>query len=104
VVHRVVLDVELADAEALGQPVGLHERREARVEARARLTLDREQRSITPDAARPAGDALARDDLGDSLVVPMDFERTHALAADPERARGIDRVANVTTEAEVRHG
>ena len=32
-VDRIVLDVELADAEALGQPVAAHERREAGVEA-----------------------------------------------------------------------
>ena len=61
-VDRVVLDVELADAEPLRQPVGAHERREAGVEAGQRLALDRQELAIAPEALRPRLDQLARDE------------------------------------------
>ena len=63
-VDRVVLDVELADAEPRGEPVGPDERREAGVEPGARLAVDRQQLAIAPEVLRPALDQLARDERG----------------------------------------
>ena len=57
-VHRVVLDVQLADAEPLGQAVAAHERREAGVETGARLAGDRQQLAVAPEVLRPLLDLL----------------------------------------------
>ena len=59
-VDRVVLDVQLADAEPIGQTVAAHQRREAGVETGARLAGDRQQLAIAPQVLRPPLDLLAR--------------------------------------------
>ena len=60
-VDRVVLDVQLAQAEALGQARAADERREAGVEAGARFTGDRQQLAVAPEILRTTLDLLARD-------------------------------------------
>ena len=52
-IHRIVLDVELADAEPLRQPIAADQRREPRVEAGARLAGDRQQLAVAPEILRP---------------------------------------------------
>ena len=51
-VDRVVLDVQLLDAEACREAVGAHERREARMEAGARVAFDRQQLAVAPEVLR----------------------------------------------------
>ena len=60
-VDRVVLDVQLADAEPRGEPVGAHERREAGVQAGPRLALDRQQLAIAPEVLRAGSRSAARE-------------------------------------------
>ena len=79
VIHRVVLDVELARAEPLRQAIAAHQRRVAGVEAGARLAGDRQQLAVAPQVLRPALDVLARQ-VNRAVVV-------HRL----ERARGTYR-------------
>ena len=82
-VDRVVLDVELADAEPLGQAVAAHQRREAGVEAGARLAGDRQQLAIAPQVLRPPLDLLARQ-VNRAVVVDR-LERAEAPVADVSR-------------------
>src|SRR5712691_171706 len=76
-VDRIVLDVELADAEPIGKAVAADERRETGVEAGPRLAGDRQQLAITPQVLRPAFDLLARQ--RDRAVVVNRLERAEAL-------------------------
>src|SRR5690606_29481106 len=78
-VDRIVLDVEFANAEAPGQPVGLDQRRPSRVQARARFALDRQQRPVAPDTPGAGGEVLAREARLDRVVVEVHFEWAHAL-------------------------
>ena len=48
VVDRVVFDPELADAELLGEAVGLHQRSEPHLRADGRLPVDRKKLAVTP--------------------------------------------------------
>ncbi len=83
-VDRVVLDVQLADAEPLREPVGAHERREAGVQAGARLALDGQQFAVAPEARAGAAAIASRvDRLRDRRRSRSDLERPHALGADP---------------------
>ena len=59
VIEGVVLDVELAHAERLGETVGFDQRREAGVEADGRVAVDREQFPVAPHAVRTRFDQLA---------------------------------------------
>ena len=48
VVHRVVLDVQLIDAEPIGETCAAHERREARMKAGPRFAGNRQQLAVAP--------------------------------------------------------
>ena len=102
-VDRVVLDVQLLDAEALREPRRADERREAGVHAGPRLAFDRQQFAIAPEVLRPAGDTIAGDQLRDGGVVVSHLERAEALVADPERGGGEGGLAEVAAKAEM-HG
>ena len=52
-VDRVVLDVQLAQAQALRQPRAADERREAGMEAGLRLAGNRQQLAVAPEVLRP---------------------------------------------------
>ena len=93
----VVLDPHLAQAEALGQAVGAHQRRAAggQAGARARLrALERQEVVIAPDVLRAALDAPAqRADVVDALVVVGHLERAEAPVADVPCLEGVLRRA-----------
>ena len=100
-VHRVVLDVELANAEPRGEAVRSDERREAGVEAGSRLTGDRQQLAIAPEVPRPTADQLPRDERGDGGVVVRHLQRSEALAAHPEGLGRVDGLAQMTAKREM---
>jgi hypothetical protein len=100
-VHRIVLDVELADTEAGSEPVGSDERREAGMETRPRLALDRQELTVPPEALGSRLDRLPEQNLSNGLVVPRYLERAKALVADPERGGSKRRVTQVAAESEV---
>src|SRR5215204_2350184 len=56
-VGGVVLDPDLAQPEALGQPVGLHQRRDAGRESGLRPLLEGQEVRVAPDVLRAALDA-----------------------------------------------
>ncbi len=100
VVDAVVLDVQLADAEALGQARRRHQRREAGVESGQRLAGDRQQFAVAPDVARPRRDVLARERGARLLVVVDRLERAEALVTDVGGFRGKRGVAHVALQTE----
>ena len=85
-VDRVVLDVQLGDAQLLGQPRRAHERREARVEAGLRR-LHRQQLLIPPQRSRPRLDQRPGHHRFHGRVVVVHLQRAQALAAHPQRLR-----------------
>ena len=58
-VRRVQLEIELAQAERLGEPGRLHERRQAGREPRLDGSLHRQERSVAPQRRRAGRDGLA---------------------------------------------
>src|SRR5690349_17068659 len=99
-VDGVVLDVELLHAEAGGEPVRFHERREARMKSCAGIPFDGEQLTVSPEVLRTSLDRLARDRAANRVVVERNFERTETLGADPERAGRVLGVAQMAAETE----
>src|SRR5262249_47325260 len=85
-VYRVVLDVQLADANPVRQPTGAHERREPRVEAGARLTGNGQQLAIPPQVLRSPFDDLAR--KPDRRIVVDRLERSETVIADVKSLGG----------------
>src|SRR5688572_11212974 len=67
----------------------------------ARLSFDRQQLAIAPEALRTRLDPVARQERRNRLVVVSDLERTQTLVADPERGRRERGLAQVTAEAEI---
>ena len=98
VIHAVVLDVELADAQRFREAIGLDERREARGEAGARLAGDRQQLAIAPQVARPRRDGLAVMSCRDRRSRRR-LERSEALVADEQRLGRERRVAHVALQS-----
>ena len=96
VVDRVVLDPELADAEALGEAVGLHQRRIAHLAADRRLAGDRQQLAIAPHGLGTREDGLPVQRAPDALVVIGDFEGTEIELTD---VRGGQRIFATTLSA-----
>ncbi len=99
-VDRVVLDVELADAEPVGQPSAAHQRREAGIEAGARLAGDRQQLAIAPQVLRPLLDLLARQ--VDGAVVVDRLERPETLVADVDRFGRKRRLTEMALQSDQR--
>ena len=97
-VDRVVLDVELVDAEPRGQAIAAHERREAGVEPRSRLAGNRQQLAIAPQIFRPARDLLARQ--RDRAVVVQRLQWTEAPIAHVGRLRRKEGLAQMTLESQ----
>jgi len=99
-VDRIVLDVELAEAEPLGETVAAHERREAGVEAGERFAGDREQLPIPPQILRAPFDLVACDVHGGVVVDRL--ERAEALVADVDRLSRKPGVTQMTLEPDER--
>src|SRR5262249_17302890 len=96
-VHRVVLDVELADAEPPGEPIASDERRESGIESGSWLAGDRQQLTVTPQVLRAPLDRVAGQ--RDRVVVVHRLERAEALVADVGRGGGKRRLAEMTLES-----
>ena len=97
-VHRVIFDVQLAQAEAIGQPVAAHERREPGMKTGARLAGDRQQLAIAPEVLRPLFDLLAREPHG--AVVVYRRQRTEAPIADIQRLSRKGGLAQMTLQSD----
>ena len=88
-VGGVVLDPELAEAEALGQAVGADQRRQPRLERIARALRERQEVGIAPDPGGPGLDLpLELGGVGAAEVVG-DLQRAEARLAD---VAGVERV------------
>jgi len=98
-IHRIVLDVELLQAEPPRQPVGANQRRIARVKSSARLTRNWQQLSEPPHIPRPPFDDVATHRLANRAVVVLDLQRSQTLIADPQRLGGKLRPAQMTLKA-----
>ena len=85
-IYRIVLDIELGEAEARRQAIGFDERREPRIEAGSRR-IDGQQLAIAPQVLGTRANLIARDRSADGIVVVRDLERTEALVADIGRFR-----------------
>src|SRR5262249_18651499 len=95
----VVLEPELGEAEAPGQPVGADERRPADLPADRRRSVEREELGVAPHAGRPPRDGLAGERAAHPLVVVFDLQRAEALLADVHGGLVVDAAALATGEA-----
>jgi hypothetical protein len=96
VVHRVILYIQLADTEALGEAVAAHQRRKSGVEPGARRIDDRQQLAIAPQVFRTALDLLARQ--ANRRVVIDRLERPQALLANVQGCGRELRLAQMTLQ------
>ena len=86
----VVLDPHLAQAEALGEPVGARERREAGRQRAARRAAQGKEVGVAPDRVRARLDAPAQPvDVHVLLTRVGDLEGPEAALAD---VAGVERV------------
>src|SRR5215510_5281175 len=97
-IHRVVLDVELAQSEPLGQTRTSYERREPGMKPGLRITDDRQELAIAPEIFRPRGNRFAGQTL-DHVVVVNRFEGTQTFLADVGRLRGKHRLTQMTLQS-----
>ena len=98
-IDGIVLEIQLADAERLREAIGFDERRESRIEAGARLAVDRQQLAIAPQVLRARLDLRAAHVAPDLVVVVDDFERSETLVAHPQRLCRKHRLAQVTLQS-----
>jgi hypothetical protein len=96
-VDRIVLDVQLADAEPIRQAIAADQRREPGVEAGARLAGNRQQLTVPPQIFRPPFDVGARE--RNRGVVVYRFERTEAAIAHVDRLGREHRFAEMTLQS-----
>src|SRR5438876_9846301 len=101
-IDRVVLDVQLVQAEPFAKARRADERGESRIESRPRLARDWQQLAIAPEILRTALDLFARD--RDRAIVVRRLERPEALLADPQRFGGIVRFTEMTLQTGQRTG
>src|SRR5207245_860280 len=80
-IDRVVLDVQLAYAEAGGEPLGAQEGREADLLAQDGVAVDRQELAVAPHRAAARGAGLPAEAPSESIVVVRDLERTEAALA-----------------------
>ena len=88
-IDRVILDVEILDAEFRAEAFGSDQRGEAGKRPGLGLAVDRQQLAIAPQIMRARFDQLARDGGANARVVVSDFERTEARFAYVQRADRI---------------
>ena len=99
-VYRIVLDVELSQAEPFRQPMAAYERREARVEPGARLPFDRQKLAVAPEILWTPLDVLAGQ--ANRAVVVHRLERTQTPIADVNRLGGECRLTEMTLQSDQR--
>ena len=90
-VGGVVLHPHLAEAEALGQPIGADQRRQAGRQRRLRRGLERQEVGVAPDGLRAGLDPTAQPVDVDLIGVARvgDLERPEAALA---HVAGLERV------------
>ena len=81
-VHRIVLDIELVDAQIGAEIFRPHQRRQSRMGPDDRGAFDRQQVDIAPHAVRALFDLFPGDRAFDLVVVVFDFERAEAHLTD----------------------
>ena len=81
----VILDVEIARADALGEPGRAQQRRPSRGSRRDVVVGHGQQGLIAPHAAGPLGNGLAGKGVAGSLEIALDLERREAFVADGKR-------------------
>ncbi len=99
-VDRIVLDIELADAEALRQPAAADQRREAGMKTGLRLAGNRQQLPIAPEVLRPPLDLLPGQ-LDRGVVVDR-LERAEAPIADVDGFGRKHGLAEMTLQSDKR--
>src|SRR5207244_7495987 len=77
-VGRVELQIELGDAELLGQTRRRHERRQSRGESRLARHLNREKGRVAPEGRRTGLDAFARQCAAELVGVVNRLQRSEA--------------------------
>jgi hypothetical protein len=97
-VGRVVLDPHLADAEALGEPVGADQRSHPRRERGLRLALERQEVRVAPDRLGTGLDLAARLGGVQAREVVDHLERPKAVLADEPRLKRVARIALLALE------
>src|SRR5688572_30910971 len=98
-IDGIILEIQLADAECLRKPIGFDERGESRIEAGARLAIDRQKLSIAPQIVRARFDLRAGHIASDLVVVVNHFEWAKTLVADPQRLCREHCFAQVTLQS-----
>ncbi len=86
-VHRVVLDVQLIDAEAAGQSRGAHQGGVPDLLSQDPVAVDRQQLAVAPHRSGARGDRLPPEGPAQPVVVVGDLQRPEALLADGARRR-----------------
>src|SRR5579883_1935191 len=83
--HGVVLDVNLAHSERLGQVFGAHQRRKADMAADRGFIIQRQKVGIAPHGERTGGNCFSADLRSDLLIVVKHLQRAKAELADVDR-------------------
>jgi hypothetical protein len=99
-IHRVVLDVQLAETQAIGQARAPHQRRKARIEARAGLARDRQDLAVPPEVLRPPLDLLAGHP--DGRIVVDRLQGAQTFLADPQGLGGKSGFTQMTLQSDER--
>src|SRR5436190_16389255 len=97
-VDRIVLDVELANAKPIREPIAAYERGESRVESGARLAGDRQQLAVTPQILGTPLDLGVRE--RDGGVVVDRLERPQAPIAHVVRFGRERRLTEMTLQSD----
>ena len=107
-VHRVVLDVEVAEAELAAEVVGLQQGRPARLDIDQRLVIHRKQLAVAPYCRWASLDLRARDAGADGVVVIGHLEGAEAELTNVERGEIVhlpalpaDQTAHVSQSGSV---
>ena len=88
-IHRVILNVQRVQAEFIAEVLGANERGQAGIKARGRLSFDRQEIQVAPEALGTGLDAPARNVLPDLRIVVLDLQRAEAQFADVQRDGGV---------------
>src|SRR5262249_5886518 len=97
---RVVLDPELAQAQALAEPARVQERRAAAALPDRGWPVERQELAEAPHAGWPAGERLAIERAADGFVIVDHLERAKAKLAHVQRRLLVAARALAAAQAE----